>query len=275
MQTNCNKSFLSNISCDFYELSEREFKDDSFICPISSLQPSDEGGYLKWINIPISKGLFRFYLVEDLSSYFQRFSAEQKIPDTIDPSFFLNHMKKRVDRQSKLDNSTKNLKIGEINNLRSEILKLFLEGSNSKDKTIINTAFIVNLKTLMEVVPFFSSIDEFTSKKKFGFCFRKSSASKTGGNGECTVFSMTVSYLSKNQTMYNNNRFLDLHGVGIYDITLFSTAHLKYTSDMKTFLEYVNYREPDYSCLIDMLTDPKHPLLDEGSLDFNLLVRNE
>jgi hypothetical protein len=260
-----------------------EKKEISYVQP--SLNDMDKDGYLTWIKVPIPAGSSRFYRVEDLALYFQKFSPGQKIPDIVDPSFYLNHMKKRVDRQSKLDFEIQKMPKKEIDDLKAYILGELLHVLTLSPeaqimcniKHLVDVCFIVDLKTLMEKVPFFNSVDEFLSKKKLGFCFRKSLASNTLENSECTIFSMTNLYMdSENKIKQNNNRYLYLDGVGIYLISYFSSEELTYTSDMKTFLEYVNYKEPDYSCLTDMLIDPNHPLLlKQGKLDFNCLVRNE
>lgn len=231
-----------------------DFKENKLNCALSLNESNSDQNFFDWTIIGIGNGLFHPYDTLELKNYMDSFNDD--IPDPLRTLVKLNHLIPRVNLFAKILNDGIVTRKKEITTgLKIDIINRSVNGLKvmEKEKCLINLSDIIDLSKI-----FFKGIDAYKGEdiikeknyKKGVIIFRNSSTSDS--EKDYSIFSATH---CKGDSCFSNFRFANIHGVGIYKIANLSSEKVNSLKTSKDFLDFVNWKQPDYCFFLDLLCE--------------------
>ncbi len=242
------------------------------VCLLTLTTPTENDKFFDWISVPNEGKTPNVYIISGeggFGKYFDRFAGV--VPDPMKIYSNLLFMSKRLNRMRSVCDTVKQTKTIEIDTkFRNEILgRCYSKWINKLpiDPITIDYAVTVSIMDMERTGILYNGMksgDAYFELKAHrnepgAFLLRNSSMSNT--KGDSTVF--TITCIREDSSFYSV-RLIDLHGIGIYVTTavcdgkveIFRVAEpVVRSAERKQILAAVNYKPPNYACIIDLLID--------------------
>lgn len=265
-------SILSN-HFQLYKGVDTDIKNNNICDTFTLINPTDDDNYFDWIYLPIDKNTYNTYKTSELYNYMCNYDFHN-IADPHRGYEYIDFIKTRLLRYYNISYLYKNLKIKDITDeLRSNTLTNIIDTyKNNRDKNYNNLGIIINIKTLLDHNMIFdvdvNRATDILEKNPVGsFIIRSSSCSHL--SDDFTVFTITHSFNKNNQKNINNMRYLNIHGIGVYNVGNYDRNYFNNLTKKK-FLKDINYKEASYACVMDVIID----LHNTGNLDISKQIFN-
>lgn len=253
-----------------YEAADRDLatlEANSTKCPLSLETFADTGRFLDWILIQVTDKIRQYYWLDEFIKYCMRYPVGMLIPDPTRTLPNLNHMRARAQHIARLPEHARALTVQDYSDelLDRKLLTIFekvIAGVPLKNIPEVDMGILMNIG-VWERAGYIHNVESgaegkfFMGKPVGTWMMRKSS--KSVFNPTRTVFTLCIN----RESQIDCYRMLLIHGVGIYNLTgaLGGKDPIKMTAtelDSKDFagmLATIEYHEPAFTCIMEMLKD--------------------